>query len=92
MSTPLTPACVATRDWVEHFVIARNVCPFARREWIRDSIRCVEVAAQRWEPALEALIAECRRLDETPAIETTLMVLRPGLEEFDDYLDFLAVA
>ncbi|MFQ3789422.1 DUF1415 domain-containing protein [Halomonas sp. A29] len=92
MSATLTPACAATREWVEGFVVAHNVCPFARRELVSDTIRFVEVTAGEWEPALEALIDECRRLDETPKIETTLMVLRPGLEDFDDYLDFLAVA
>ncbi|QTP54263.1 DUF1415 domain-containing protein [Billgrantia sulfidoxydans] len=92
MPDSLTPACAATRAWVEGFVIAHNVCPFARREFVSDSIRFVEVAANGWEPALEAMIEECRRLDATPGIETTLMILRPGLEDFDDYLDFLAVA
>ncbi|MGQ4877706.1 DUF1415 domain-containing protein [Billgrantia sp. LNSP4103-1] len=87
-----TPACAATRAWVERFVIAHNVCPFARRELVRDTIRCVEVGAERWEPALTAMVEECRRLDAKPEIETTLMLLRPGLEDFDDYLDFLDVA
>ncbi|MCC5882851.1 MAG: DUF1415 domain-containing protein [Halomonas sp.] len=92
MTETLTPACAATRAWVEHFVVAHNVCPFARRELVGETIRFVEVSASQWEPALVALIDECRRLDEAPAIETTLMVLRSGLEDFDDYLDFLAVA
>ncbi|MGR2740542.1 DUF1415 domain-containing protein [Billgrantia sp. Q4P2] len=92
MTETLTPACAATRAWVEDFVVAHNVCPFARRELVSDTIRFVEVAASEWEPALAALVEECRRLDETPEIETTLVVVRPGLEEFDDYLDFLAVA
>ncbi|KAA0011101.1 DUF1415 domain-containing protein [Billgrantia pellis] len=92
MSETLTPACIATRAWVETFVVARHVCPFASRELANDTVRFVEVKAQRWESALEAMIDECRRLDATPAIETTLIVLRPGLETFDAYLDFLAVA
>ncbi|QOR38139.1 DUF1415 domain-containing protein [Billgrantia diversa] len=92
MPESLTPACAVTRAWVERFVVAHNVCPFARRELVNDTIRFVEVEAASWESALEALIEECRRLDETPGIETTLMVLRPGLQDFDDYLDFLEVA
>jgi hypothetical protein len=92
MTEPQTPACNATRAWVERFVIAHNVCPFARRELVRDAIRFVEVGIERWEPALEAMVDECRRLDAKPEVETTLMVLRPGLEDFDDYLDFLDVA
>ncbi|MFP4263668.1 MAG: DUF1415 domain-containing protein [Halomonas sp.] len=89
--SPLDPLA-ATRQWVETFVVARNVCPFAGREVERDSIRYVAVDAQAWEPALLALVDECERLDRTPAIETTLLVLTPGLEAFDDYLDFLGVA
>lgn len=92
MSESLTPACATTRAWVERFVIAHNVCPFARRELVNGTIRFVEVGATKWEPALEAMIDECRRLDATPGIETTLLVLRPGLESFDAYLDFLDVA
>ncbi|MCE0733133.1 DUF1415 domain-containing protein [Halomonas sp. G15] len=82
----------ATRQWVETFVVARNVCPFAGREVARDTIRYVILDAGDWEQALLTLVAECERLDETPAIETTLLVLTPGLEAFDDYLDFLEVA
>ncbi|MBB3331335.1 hypothetical protein BDK63_002218 [Halomonas campaniensis] len=85
-------ALAATRAWVETFVVARNVCPFAGREVARDSIRYVAVDAGDWEGALHRLVAECERLDESPEIETTLLVLTPGLEAFDDYLDFLAVA
>jgi hypothetical protein len=98
MSAPTEPtpnqsqALAATRAWVETFVVARNVCPFAGREVARDTIRYVAVEAGDWERALLTLVAECERLDETPAIETTLLVLTPGLEAFDDYLDFLAVA
>ncbi|MGM0914807.1 MAG: DUF1415 domain-containing protein [Pseudomonadota bacterium] len=82
----------ATRQWVETFVVARNVCPFAGREVARDTVRYVILDAGDWEQALLTLVAECERLDETPAIETTLLVLTPGLEAFDDYLDFLEVA
>ncbi|WP_404296417.1 DUF1415 domain-containing protein [Halomonas sp.] len=85
-------ALTATRAWVETFVVAHNVCPFAGREVARDTIRYVTVDATDWERALLALVAECERLDETPTIETTLLVLTEGLEEFDDYLDFLAIA
>ncbi|EWH02571.1 DUF1415 domain-containing protein [Halomonas sp. BC04] len=92
MSASISPALAATRTWVEHFVVAHDVCPFAGRELARDTIRYVEVEASEWEPALLTLIEECHRLDETPAVETTLLVLRHGLGDFDDYLDFLAVA
>lgn len=82
----------ATRAWVETFVVARDVCPFAGRELARDGIRYVAVPARDRQAALLALFDECRHLDATPAVETTLVVLSEGLEDFDDYLDLLAVA
>ncbi|MDZ7852104.1 MAG: DUF1415 domain-containing protein [Halomonas sp.] len=83
---------VATRAWVETFVVARDVCPFAGREVARDTIRYVAIPAHDREAALLALFDECRHLDETPRVETTLLVLTEGLEDFDDYLDLLAIA
>ncbi|MGQ7247906.1 DUF1415 domain-containing protein [Halomonas sp. V046] len=88
-----TPACLnATRDWVGSFVVALDVCPFAGRELARDSIRFVAIDARRLEDALLRLIEECRHLDETPEVETTLLVIERGLADFDDYLDSLALA
>ncbi|CAM3555647.1 DUF1415 domain-containing protein [Halomonas lysinitropha] len=91
MSTVPDPLA-ATRAWVETFVVARDICPFAGREVARDTIRYVAVPAHNREAALLALFDECRRLDETPEVETTLLVLTEGLEAFDDYLDLLAIA
>ncbi len=81
-----------TRTWVERFVVGLDVCPFARRELERDSIRYVPVSAASFERALLALIDECRRLDDDAGIETTLVVLTDGVEDFDDYLDLLGLA
>jgi len=82
----------ATRTWVETFVVARDVCPFAGREMARDTIRYVALPASDGEAALLSLFDACRQLDESPEVETTLLVLTEGLEDFDDYLDLLAVA
>ncbi|MFC3282228.1 DUF1415 domain-containing protein [Litchfieldella rifensis] len=87
-----TSALAATRTWVEDFVVAHDVCPFAGRELRRGTIRYVGVAADDWPTALTTLIEECRRLDGTPDIATTLLVLTSGVDDFDDYLDLLAIA
>lgn len=81
-----------TRCWVERFVVGLDVCPFARREFERDSIRYVTQSAVSLEQALLALIDECRRLDNDASTETTLVVLTDGVEDFDDYLDLLGLA
>ena len=81
-----------TRTWVERFVVGLDICPFARRELERDSILYVPVSAASFEHALLALIDECRQLDNDAGIETTLIVLTDGVEDFDDYLDLLGLA
>ncbi|WFM70406.1 DUF1415 domain-containing protein [Halomonas sp. CKK8] len=91
MTVPTDPLA-ATRAWVETFVVAHDVCPFAVREVARDSIRSVAVPARDREAALLALFDECRHLEATPEVETTLLVLTEGLEDFDDYLDLLEIA
>ena len=92
MSSSTADPLAATRAWVESFVVARNVCPFAGREVARGSVRYRGLPARDWESALLALVEECRHLDATPEVETTLLVLTEGLDDFDDYLDFLALA
>lgn len=87
-----TAAIVATRTWVSRFVVGHDVCPFAARELRRDSIRYQPLAADDVETALLALIDACRALDESPAIETTLLILTSGVADFDDYLDLLGLA
>lgn len=86
------PRLAATRAWVEDFVVAHSLCPFAGREVARQAIRYRAVSAADWTEALTELMAECRRLDAEPEIATTLVVLTPGVEAFDDYLELLAIA
>lgn len=87
------PDCVmATRQWVEQFVVGHTVCPFAAREVEAGRVRYVAVSADDWTALLTALVEECRRLDASPQVETTLLVLEEGAEDFDDYLDLLALA
>lgn len=87
-----TAAIAATRAWVERFVVAHHLCPFAAPEVRRERVRYTTVSAEDIEPALQSLIDECRRLDEEPATETTLLILTAGMTSFDDYLDLLALA
>lgn len=81
-----------SREWVARFVVAHNICPFARRELEGETIRYVAVSAASFERALIRLIEECQRLDEHANIETTLIVLTAGVDDFDDYLDLLGLA
>lgn len=82
----------ATQTWLTSFVIAYNICPFARREHERNSIRYQIIPGNSFETSLEAVIAECLHLDANPDTETTLMIFAEALNDFDDFLDLVAMA
>lgn len=82
----------ATRQWVSEIVIGLNLCPFARRELVKERIRFVDTDAGSEEALLMALQAELVHLDEHPEVETTLLVHPQVLGDFADYNEFLAAA
>lgn len=95
MSTPSkTPAhCISeTLTWLKTIIIEYAICPFAKRELDRGSIRFIENDDTDIERCLHHLIDECERLDSDSGIETTLLIYTHAFAKFDDYLDFLALA
>lgn len=78
-----------TRQWISSVVIDLNLCPFARREWERDSIRYVNSDAEDESELLRTLAAELDLLSRDPAIETTFLIHHKALGHFPAYLDFL---
>ncbi|MDC0661561.1 DUF1415 domain-containing protein [Marinobacter sp. SS21] len=86
------PYLDATRQWVERVVIDLNLCPFAKRELVKDRIRFAVTEADSEDALVWALQEELQRLDRQPEIETTLLIHPRVLTDFQDYIDFLAVA
>lgn len=82
----------ATRRWVEAIVIGLNLCPFARRELVKERIRFEITDADSEEALLMALQDELVHLTEHPEVETTLLVHPGVLRDFGEYNDFLAAA
>jgi hypothetical protein len=82
----------ATQNWVSNVIIKYNICPFARKEMERGSIRYAVIEETKRKQVLTALIKECRLLDEDPKVETTLFILPRGFEGFYDYLCLLDFA
>ena len=78
-----------TRNWIRDVVVGCNFCPFAARELHRGSIHYQVVWSTAVQTCLEAMVAECRRLDDHPDIETTLIILP---ESFADFTHFLELA
>ena len=87
-----SPAISDTRRWVERVVVGLNLCPFARKELEADRVRFVETDGDSEEALLQALHAEFQHLEDSPETETTLLIIPQALQDFDDYLNFLAMA
>ncbi|MBJ7539034.1 DUF1415 domain-containing protein [Marinomonas transparens] len=81
-----------TMKWVNEFIIKLNVCPFAKREVERESVRFVVLRSKKVDVALEELMTEVAWLDEHPETETTLLIFPTLFKDFFRYLDFVEVA
>lgn len=81
-----------TQCWLDNFIIALNICPFAKNERDKGSIHFFVDENTEVSEALESLIVECERLDQNSDIETTLFILGQVCQDFEDFLDFLDIA
>jgi uncharacterized protein len=80
--------------WVSDVVIGLNLCPFAKAVFAKEQIRYVVVRATNTDDIADALCDEMALLAKTDAatIDTTLLIVQDGLQQFDDFNDFLGVA
>ncbi|MBD5771901.1 DUF1415 domain-containing protein [Marinomonas colpomeniae] len=81
-----------TMKWVKDFIVALNVCPFAKREVEKERVRIMVLRSKKTEVALEELMAEIQWLDEQQETETTLLVFPTLFKDFHRYLDFVEMA
>ena len=80
------------RAWVREQVVGWNLCPFARRELINETVRFRVSEAEDEEALLMALAEEIQYLDRHSEVETTLLIHPNALRRFEDYNDFLDLA
>ena len=82
----------AVRHWLEVMVVGENLCPFAARP-LRDGRVRIAVCPQSDDDAIyRFLLREVEHLFTCPPqqVETTLVAVTRGLEDFDHYLGMLA--
>lgn len=85
-------AIMATRRWLDTFVIGMGLCPFAAAPLAAGGVRIVSTAARSQEALLEALQGELLVLDQQEQVETALLVHPHVLSDFLEYNDFLDLA
>ena len=87
-----SPITEQTLNWVNSFIIEYNLCPFAKGAVNKGGLRIALSTNTKQALALEDLMSEIHLLDETPSIETSLLVFEHGFKDFFAYLDFVDLA
>jgi len=81
-----------TRTWLSRVVIGQNFCPFAKREYDRETIHYAVIETRDLAQQLEAIITHCTALDDDPQRETSLLIIPAINDDFGAYLDLLNIA
>lgn len=90
MSDKSSSVIEATKAWVDSFVVALNLCPFAKHPLDKGRVRFVEYLGDDLAALTQTLLDEMELLDSSDALETTLLVAPKMLHDFDEYLDYLS--
>ncbi|MDQ7090142.1 MAG: DUF1415 domain-containing protein [Methylococcales bacterium] len=85
-------AQLQTENWLNKFIIAHNICPFAQAVVTDKSLYYAVDNATDSACCLQQLIIECERLDNQNTIETTLLIYTNTFKNFEDFLDYVDLA
>jgi len=80
-----------TRDWVEHFVLHHNLCPFAHQPFREQRIAYHSTEHQRMSPLCEDFHAALSSLEHDLAQTTLLIYAGSEPLDFEDFLDLSAL-
>lgn len=82
----------ATKQWIADVIIGLNFCPFAKKEFVNNTIVYHQSTAEKLKPALHELIEQCHYLQDHDELETTLIIYEQGFKQFERYLDLVEYA
>lgn len=89
-----TFAAAHTRRWIEQFVTALNLCPFAAPVLHAKQLRIAVCDRSTTAELATAVLDELDKLQAADESElaTTVLVFSSALGDFENYLDFVALA
>ena len=90
--TEIHPAILKTKKWLEQIIIGLNFCPFAKKEFVNNTIHYHICSDVRLEKTLTAFAQQCEYLIAHPEIETSLFICSLGFRDFEQYLDLVDYA
>ncbi|MEI6895166.1 MAG: DUF1415 domain-containing protein [Colwellia sp.] len=83
----MSPEVNATKAWLNEIIIGLNFCPFAKKEFVNNTIFYHKSTAEQIKPALHELVEQCHYLQAHDDIETTLIIFSEGFRNFARFLD-----
>jgi len=83
---------LATKEWLNDIVIGLNICPFAKKEFVNNTIHYHLSKTEQVKTALHEFIEQCQYLQNHDELETTLIIYGEGFRGFDRYLDLVDYA
>jgi hypothetical protein len=81
-----------TKAWVEQVIVGLNFCPFAKKEMVNNTIRYHLSNHKKLKSALAELFEEILLLQNTPEVETSLVIYSDGFKSFEQYLELVDYA
>lgn len=82
----------AIEQWLDAMVVGLNLCPFAKAARRRGLVRIAVASGSTQLHCLQELADEAAQLQLADDEATTLFVLPQGFDDFDQYLDLLAIS
>jgi len=83
---------LATKEWLNEIIIGLNICPFAKKEFVNNTIHYHLSQTEQVKTALHEFIEQCRYLQTHDELETTLIIYSRGFRGFERYLDLVEYA
>lgn len=83
---------LATKEWLDEIIIGLNICPFAKKEFVNNTIHYHLSKTDQVKAALHEFIEQCRYLQAHDELETTLIIYSSGFRGFERYLDLIEYA
>ena len=74
---------LATKEWLDEIIIGLNICPFAKKEFVNNTIHYHLSKTDQVKAALHEVIEQCRYLQNHEELETTLIIYANGFRGFN---------
>lgn len=83
------PEIEQTKQWLEQVIIGLNFCPFAKKEFVNQTIHYYCSDKVQLKSALVEFLSQCHYLNDNPNIETSLLIYDNGFRDFNRFLDLV---